>query len=211
MVLWTTRCVRIAAWLTYAVMRDRLFRWSAVMVVAAVVTGCSPSDESVSPDVSVSATGSPVATSTATEPVSEPSTPPADPTAALEAEITAFFEEYIATVNASWTSADALARRRQMFSDSCTDCLAGFSFAERAATERLILESDPLLFRRSSIASSSDESILVEVTEDSPPGVLRSASGDLIQEFDEKIGLKILFEVVRRPNEGLLIVGSEVL
>lgn len=209
--LWTTRCARPGAWITYAGMRDRLFSWPAVVAVAALVAGCSSDSDSPTPDGSVSATSPSVATSTATDPVSEPSTPPADPTAALEAEITAFFEEYIATVNASWTSADALARRRQMFSDSCADCLAGYSFAERAHSEQLQLHADEVVLRDIQVTSAEGAHVTALTVEDSPAGVLQGPDGSVVQEFDEYLGAQTVYQLVKREDNSWLIIESEAL
>src|ERR671918_2802222 len=88
-----------------------------------VLAACGDDDEpGTLPDVTPS--------STSVESAS--ATPSGDPTARLEAEITAFLEQYAETINESWTSEDALARRREMFADTCASCLSGWEFARRA-------------------------------------------------------------------------------
>src|SRR5918995_239788 len=88
-----------------------------------VLGACSDADDpGALPDVTPSTTS-----------VESPSaTPSGDPTAQLEAEITAFYEDYVKTSNESWTSLEALDRRRAMFADTCEACLLGYDLARRA-------------------------------------------------------------------------------
>jgi hypothetical protein len=106
------------------------------LVAAAMLTACSDSDQpSTLPDTTpTSAVVSPSESAS--------STPVADPTAQLEAEITEFYEHYVETINKSWTSEEALQRRRGMFADSCESCLRGYELAKRALNQRLTLEAD---------------------------------------------------------------------
>ncbi|HET6686052.1 MAG TPA: hypothetical protein VFH02_05940, partial [Jiangellaceae bacterium] len=103
-------------------MRARMGAASGLALAGLMLASCS-GDETPGtlPDVTPTSARSQEATS---------ATPTGDPTAALEAEITAFFEEYDRTVDESWTSTEALARRRDMFADSCAPCRRGFDLTQ---------------------------------------------------------------------------------
>ena len=152
-----------------------------------------------------------MATSTSGEPVDEPSTPPVDPTAALEAEITAFFEEYIATVNASWTSADALARSREMFSESCKSCLAVYDLAERAHSENVRYEGEMGQLDDVQLGSFADEVAVFTATTSSSAAALVNSEGVAVQEFAATQNIQVIYQAVREPDLGWTIIKDEVL
>jgi len=103
-------------------MRARMGAAAGLALAGLMLASCSGDDvPGTLPDVTPTTDGPQETTS---------ATPTGDPTAALEAEITAFFEEYIQVSNASWTSTDALDRRRQMFADSCSACLFGYEIVQ---------------------------------------------------------------------------------
>lgn len=181
-------------------MRDR---WAVLVLLAGCVlpvAACAPSDEpGTLPDRTDSVT-TPAPTPTPTV------TPtPTDPSAALEAEIETFFRSYIDTVNESWTSADALARRREMFADSCEDCLAGYTFAQRAHDEKLTLDGGEVVVDRVDLTGSEGPQAIFLTTEDLPAGSLTDASGAVIQRFDEYLDVQTAYQVARAGNSWVIV------
>jgi len=168
------------------------------------LAGCTDGDEpGTLPDVTPTS-ASPTDTTTVT--------PTADPTAALEAEITTFFEDYIQTINESWSSRDALARRREMFSDACATCLAGFELAERAHDEELVLEAEPATARRVRLDALNGDVITVFVVEDVPAARLVDVGGTVIEEFGASLGAQVVYRAQRKPtDDGWVIIASDLL
>jgi hypothetical protein len=185
-------------------MRARV-RAAAVLVVAAlVVASCSDGEvPDTLPEVA--------STSAATAETLSP-TPTGDPTAALEAEITAFFEEYIQTINESWSSNAALQRRREMFSDACEPCLAGYDLAARAHQEELFLDAEPATARRVRLDAVDADIATVLVVEDVPAGRLIDGQGVVIEEFGASLGAQVIYRVQRQPSgDRWMIIASDLL
>lgn len=169
------------------------------LVALVLIGACSSTDEEPSrlPD----ATSTPGAESGSAGAIPEPGS-----TAAIEAEITAFFEDYIDTVNKSWTSKKALERRRTMFADTCSDCLAGYRFAKRAHDEDLILEAENgvVMVDLRVIAVDGDTITFITI-EDSPHGELKDIHGDVVQEFDEYRKSKVINRAKRHRGSWLIM------
>jgi hypothetical protein len=175
------------------------------LALAGLVLGSCSGDEvpSTLPDVTPTS-ASPQETASAT--------PTGDPTAALEAEITAFFEEYIQTINESWSSRAALERRREMFSDACKPCLAGFELAERAHDEELVLDAPPATARRVRFDVFDADVATVLVVEDVPAGRLVDSQGVVIEEFGASIGAQVVYRAQRKPGDSSwVIIASDLL
>jgi hypothetical protein len=167
------------------------------------LAGCSSDDEAASTLPDVTSTLSPSGT---------PSPTPSPSRAAeLEAEITAFFQDYIDTVNESWTSEKALERRREMFEDTCSDCLAGYLFAKRAHDENLILKAGNVTVLRLEVTSAEDDQVTFVTTENSPAGELVDVDGQVVQEFDEYVRVQIVNEAARNSNGDWVLVRSDLL
>lgn len=181
-----------------------------VAIVGLFLAGCTDGDSgSESGSTLPDRTDSSSATASPTVPSASPT--PTDPTAALEAEITVFFEEYIATVNESWTSEEALARRRQMFADSCQDCLAGYALAERAHSESLTLDAGPLVLHGVALSGGEGSNASFVASEQSPAGALRDQDGNPVQVFDQYDDLRVSVQVVKDEEGRWMIVRSAVL
>ena len=138
-------------------------------------------------------------------------TPTGDPTAALEAEITAFYERYVETINESWTSAEALKRRREMFSDSCAECLAGYGFAERAQADRLRLIGDAATVESVRIDAVNGDVVTFSTFSNVPAARLIDRQGEVVVEFDEGRGTQTTYQAQRRGQGQWIIISGHTL
>jgi hypothetical protein len=179
----------------------------AALVALLAFTGCSSDDEAAPTLPDVTSTLSPSGTPTGT-----PSpTPSPSSTAELEAEVTAFFEDYIDTVNESWTSEKALERRREMFEDTCSDCLAGYLFAKRAHDDSLTLTGNDGRIVGLEFLDVKGKRVQFMSTEYLPARDLVNKDGDVVQEFAEYENIQVVYDLVRSGTSGWVIVSSEVL
>ncbi|NED94731.1 hypothetical protein G1H11_05345 [Phytoactinopolyspora alkaliphila] len=184
-----------------------------VLVASALtVVGCSSDDDAgpleTTPPTTPAQTESP--DPTPSEPTQEP-TPDPDPTEELEAEITEFFEEYIDAINESWTSEEALQRRREMFADSCEECLIGYEFAKRKHHQELRFEGDDVEVLDVSLVSAGDGVVVITTVIDSPPGRLIDNDGALVQEFDEYEAVQSVYQLVKNETGVWIIIKGEVI
>jgi hypothetical protein len=184
-------------------MRARVRAAAGLVVAALVVASCSDGEvPDTLPDVAP--------TSAATAEALSP-TPTGDPTAALEAEITAFFEEYIEASNASWTSKEALDRRRQMFADSCSACLFGYEIAQRAHMEDLTFEGELGSVDRVRLDSIDGDVIRFSGFTSTPAARLVDSAGAVIKEFPSTESLQVAYQVQRLNSGEWIMINSEVL
>jgi len=184
-------------------MRARIGAAAGLALAGLMLASCSGDDApGTLPDVTPTTAGPQETTS---------ATPTGDSTAALEAEITAFYERYVETINESWTSAEALKRRREMFSDSCAACLRGYELAQRAVIERLILETEPGTIHNVRLDRVEGDVVTFMVHEDIPAGRLVSADGNLVQEFGATLGAQVVFRAQHGAAEQWIIISSDVL
>jgi hypothetical protein len=167
-----------------------------------VLGACSDDDDpGTLPDVTPSTTS-----------VESPSaTPSGDPTAQLEAEITAFYEDYVDTINESWTSEEALERRRTMFADTCVACMHGYELVQRAHAEGLSLEAEFGTIDDVRLDRIYGDVVTFVVTEDVPGGRLVDADGDVVQEFGATLGAQVAFQAQRNADTNWVIIASDVL
>jgi hypothetical protein len=173
------------------------------LALAGLVLGACGDDDQPGtlPDVTPSTTS-----------VESPSARPSgDATAQLEAEITAFYEEYVDTINESWTSEEALERRRTMFADSCEPCLRGYEIAQRAQTEDLSLDAEFGTIHDVRLDDVEGDTVTFLVTEDIPAGRLLNTDGEVIEEFGATMDAQVVFQARRDLNSGWVIVASDVL
>jgi hypothetical protein len=186
-------------------MRARI-RVSAV-VLAAVITVAACSDNGGGPSTlpDATSTSSAVATETAVP------TPTGDPTAQLEAEITEFYRLYVETINESWTSEEALQRRREMFADTCASCLRGYELAERAQREGLLLEAESGTIHEIRLDALDSDIATFLVSEDIPAGQLEDADGNVVEVFGATIGAQVVFRAQRTAPGSWIIIASDVL
>jgi hypothetical protein len=187
-------------------MRVRIGISAVVLTAATTVAACSANgDEPATlPDAtSAASAASPTEGSAAT--------PTGDPTAELEAEISEFYELYVETINESWTSEEALQRRREMFADSCTSCLQGYKFAQRAQREGLILEAKPGTIHEVRLDSLDGDVATFLVHEDIPAGRLKDAGGSVVQVFGATEGAQVIFRAQRIAPDQWVIIASDVL
>jgi hypothetical protein len=174
---------------------------AAVMMVAA----CGSEDQpSTLPDAT---------SATATVPTTDSATPTrtGDPSAQLEAEITEFFEEYIEASNASWASGEALARRRQMFVDSCSACLFGYELALRAQREDLTFEGKPGRVENVRIDAVEGDVVRFSGFTTTSAARLVTAGGKVVEEFPPTKDLQVAYQAQRLASGEWVIIESEVL
>lgn len=170
------------------------------------IAGCSSEPGPATlPDISDTSSVTPQPTTSAAA-----TTPVVDPTAALEAEITAFFQEYIDTVNASWTSEEALARSEEMFSPTCGSCSYVFSLAERAHAEGLSYEGQLGQLEDVRFDSFADGIAVVSVTTSSEVAQLVDSDGAVIEEFSQTDHLQVIYQAAQTDG-GWIIIKDEVI
>jgi hypothetical protein len=184
-------------------MRARIGAAAGLALAGLMLTSCS-GDEAPGtlPDVTPTSAG-PQETASAT--------PTGDPTAALEAEITAFFEEYAQMINQSWTSVEALGRRREMFADTCESCLAGYEFAERAHARNLQIEGGVASLVRARVDRVEGDLVTASAFTNSAAGRLVDSDGNVVQEFDASENAQIAYQMRRAAPNDWIILASEVL
>jgi hypothetical protein len=175
------------------------------LVAAAILTACSDSDQpSTLPDTtSTSAVVSP------SESVSP--TPVADPTAQLEAEINEFYEHYVETINESWTSEEALQRRRGLFADSCAECLAGYEFASRAHTEDLTLEGGAARVTDVRLDAVDGDVVTFLTFSNVPAARLVDSQGNLVMQFDEGRNTQTAYQAQRTESGKWILISGRTL
>jgi hypothetical protein len=180
------------------------------MTAALALSGCSSDDDpGVAPSPSPVPTETPTPEPTITpEPTAEPT---ADPTDALEAEITAFFEEYAETINASWTSSEALEQRRKMFVETCRSCLAGYEIVKSAHAEELTFEGDFTTNIEVSLISWDDEIAAFLVISDTPAARLVDPDGSIVDRFDENLNRQVVYQATRAEGGTWILIKDEVL
>jgi hypothetical protein len=183
-------------------MRARVRAAAGLAVAALAVASCSDGKvPDTLPDVTPTSAGPAETTSPA---------PTGDPTAALEAEITAFFEEYAQKINESWTSAESLGRRREMFADTCKSCLAGYEFARRAQAENLRIEGGTASLVHARVDRVEGDVVKASAFTNSAAGQLVDSNGNVVQRFDAAENAQIAYQLRRTgPNEWI-ILASEV-
>jgi hypothetical protein len=175
------------------------------LITVALLAACSGNAQpSTLPDTTP--TGS---TAPASEAVSP--TPTADPTAQLEAEITEFLTQYANAINESWFSSAALARRREMFADSCMSCLAGYRLAEQAQADSLRLQAGKASLRDVQVDKVDGDIVTVSAFTDSQAGSLVDSNNNVVQEFDAAINTQIVFQIRAARQSSWVIVSGEVL
>ena len=184
-------------------MRVRLRAAAGLIAAALALASCSDGETpDTLPDVAP--------TSTTPAETTSP-TPTADPTAALEAEITAFYERYVETINESWTSAEALARRREMFSDSCGECLAGYGFAQRAQNDRLRLEGAAASVAMVRIDAVNGDIVTFSTFSTVPAARLIDRQGNVVVKFDEGRSTQTIYQARRRGQGQWIIISGHTL
>ena len=179
----------------------------AVGLAAAVVlaAACGGDDQpSTLPDATTAGTVAPTTDSATLAPTG-------DPTAQLEAEITEFFEEYAGLINDSWASSGALARRREMFADSCESCLAGYKSAEGAQADGLRLEGGRASLRDLQVDRVDRDVVTVSAFTDSEAGRLLDVANKVVQEFDASQNVQIVYQLRPRESGSWMIISGEVL
>jgi hypothetical protein len=186
-------------------MRARIGGAVGLIAVAIVVAGCNGSEQpSALPDATSTASAAPT-----TE--SRTATPTDDPTAQLEAEITAFFDEYAQAINESWASAGALAKRREMFADSCVSCLAGYKLAEQAVDEGHRLVGGMASLRAIELDRIDGDVVTVSAFTDSEAGHLIDDADNVVQEFEASSNVQIVYQLRSNDSGGWVILSGEVL
>jgi hypothetical protein len=176
---------------------------SAVVLTAAItVAACSDNggEPSTLPD----------ATPASSAVVTETAIPTGDPTAQLEAEITDFYKLYVETINMSWTSEEALQRRREMFADTCATCLAGYELARHAVEEGLTFEAEPASVRTARLDGLDGDVATFLGIEDVPAGRLLNSDGEVVDEFGATLGAQVVYRV-QRGGAGWVVIASDLL
>jgi hypothetical protein len=138
-------------------------------------------------------------------------TPTGDPTAQLEAEITEFYKLYVETINESWTSEEALQRRREMFADTCSVCLAGYELTQRARQDGLTFEAEPATIRSARLDNIDGDVVTFLGVEDVPAGRLFDSAGNLVDQFGATVGAQVAYRVQRTQDDRWRIIASDLL
>jgi hypothetical protein len=186
-------------------MRVRIVGAFDLVLVAMVVAACNGGDQpSTLPDAT---SASPTALATA----SASPTPIGDPTAQLEAEITEFYKLYVETINESWTSEEALQRRREMFADTCSVCLAGYELTQRALQQGLIFGAKPATIRSARLDNVDGDVVTFLGVEDVPAARLLNSEGDVVDQFGATIGAQVAYRVQRTREGTWVIIASDLL
>jgi hypothetical protein len=186
-------------------MRVRIVEAFELVLVAMVVAACNGGDQpSTLPDAT---------SATATVPTTESAahTPTGDPTAQLEAEITEFYKLYVETINESWTSEEALDKRKSMFAESCLDCRRGYELAQRARTEGLILNDGTISMTDVTINTSADEHVVFTSITNSSAGTLKDRAGNLVQKLAGTSDVQITYQAERNDSGEWVLTSSEAL
>ena len=148
----------------------------------------------------------------ATTSIESPSaTPSGDPTAQLEDEITEFFVDYIDTSNESWTSVEALERRRTMFAETCDACRYGYELAARAHDEGLQFEGGLGFVERVRLDSFEGDIVRFSGFTSTPQARLVNARGTVVTEFPPTDNLQVVYQAQRQASGQWILVDSEVL
>jgi hypothetical protein len=186
----------------FSAMRTPLGCVLGLALAGLVLGACGDDDQpSTLPDVTPSTTS-----------VQSPSaTPSGDPTAQLEAESTAFFVDYIDTSNESWTSVEALERRRTMFADTCDACRYGYDLAVRVHHEGLRFEGDLGFVEQVRLDSFEGDVVRFSGFTSSPQAQLVSANGTVVTEFPPTDNLQVVYQAQRQASGQWILVDSEVL
>jgi hypothetical protein len=185
-------------------MRTRIGVSAAVLAATILVAACSGDDDEPSALPDATTAGS------AVTPTDTGSTSPADPTAHLEAEITEFYKLYVETINESWTSEQALERRRKMFADTCATCVAGYELTKGALEEGLTLETEPARVRSARLDNFDGDVVTFLGIEDVPAGRLLNSRGEAVDEFGATLGAQVVYRAQRVGN-GWVIIASDLL
>jgi hypothetical protein len=186
-------------------MRARIRVSAAVLAATITVAACSGDEDEPSSLPDATSVGS------AVTPTDTGSTSPAGRTAQLEAEITDFYKLYVKTINESWTSEQALQRRREMFADTCASCLRGYQLAERAQREGLSLEAEPGAIHDVRLDDLNGDVATFLVKEDIPAGRLKDTDGNVVEVFGATVGAQVVFRAQRAVPAGWVIIASDVL
>jgi hypothetical protein len=117
----------------------------------------------------------------------------------------------VQTINESWTSAEALARRREMFSDGCAECLAGYDFAQRAQVDRLRLEGDAASVARVRIDAVNGDVVTFLTFSNVPAARLIDQQGKVVVEFDEGRRTQTTYQAQRRGQGQWIIISGHTL
>jgi hypothetical protein len=172
------------------------------LVAAAILVACSGDDQpSTLPDAT------PTNADSAASEVANPS-PSSDQ---LEADIKDFYEFYVQTINESWTSKEALKRRREMFADTCTSCLRGYQIAEEAQKQGLTLDAEPGTIHEIRLDDLDGDMATFLVNEDIPAGRLKDADGNVVRNFGATIGAQVVFRAQRKTPSQWVIIASDIL
>ena len=161
--------------------------------------GCSGDDDEPSSLPDATTAGS------AVTPTDTGSTPPADPTAQLEAEITDFYKLYVETINESWTSEQALQRRREMFADTCATCAAGYELTKGALEEGLTLEAEPARVRSARLDNFDGDVVTFLGIEDVLLDVCSIQGRALPSEFDATLAAQVVYRASAKAMAGSLL------
>ena len=175
------------------------------LVAAAILVACSGDDQpSLLPDAT------PTNADSAASDVGSPS-PSGDPTAQVEAEITEFIHEYDEVIDASWTSQDALIKRREMFADSCAPCLRGYELTREALADGLLLEAEFGTIRSVRVDAVDGDVVTFLVIDDVPAARLVNEAGEVVRKFEATLGTQIVYQARKSPSEQWILISSEVL
>jgi hypothetical protein len=186
-------------------MRARIGVSAAVLAATILVAACSGDEDEPSSLPDATTAGS------AVTPTDTGSTPPADPTAHLEAEITDFYKLYVETINESWTSEHALQRRREMFADTCVECLAGYEFARKAHSDNLTLLGGIPHVTEVRVDAVNGDVVTFLTLSKVPAARLADPQGTVVMQFEEGPNTQTVYQAQQTESGSWIIISGQTL
>lgn len=199
---------RVGGRLPYDVMRMRSALIVGMAGAVLALSGCGGDDDT--PSTLPSATGGASESGSATDGETPSVTPTADPSAALQAELEAFFREYNDAINESFTSPEAAERRSTFYSTSCSVCISGQQLVDDIANKGQTFRGDPAEPPQVAVDSVEPGQVEVRTVQDIPPGEILAGT-DVVERFEENVGLTIAYTLRRQESGRWIIVQGEKL
>jgi hypothetical protein len=186
-------------------MRARIAVSGAVLAATIMVAACGGDEDEPSSLTDTTSAGS------AVTPTDTGSASPADPTAQLEAEITEFYKLYVETINESWTSEQALQRRREMFAETCVECLTGYEFARQAHSDNLTLLGGIPHVTEVRVDAVNGDVVTFLTLSEVPAARLVDPQGTVVMQFEEGPNTQTVYQARQTESDSWIIISGQTL